>query len=133
MKKKLKNKGPNELIHCIWYCFEGSNIQPSDKQLIENLLNIYTTYSIPIIYIHSQTYSKAQSKICKKGIEKYLKEIYNDDIKIVEQQLNNYINILARGNEEEERKAFGLNELEKLTLKEIELKGLKSSYFDYLK
>ena len=133
LKKKLNNKSPNELIHCILYCFEGSNIQPSDKQLIENLLNIYTTYSIPIIYIHSQTYSKAQSKICKKGIEKYLKEIYNDDIKIVEQQLNNYINILARGNEEEERKAFGLNELEKLTLKEIELKGLKSSYFDYLK
>ena len=96
-------------------------------------MNIYTTYSIPIIYIHSQTYSKAQSKICKKGIEKYLKEIYNDEIKKVEQQLNNYINILARGNEEEERKAFGLNELEKLTLKEIELKGLKSSYFDYLK
>lgn len=42
-------------------------------------------------------------------------------------------NILARGDEEEEREAFGLNELEKLTLKEIELKGLKSSYFEYLK
>ena len=42
-------------------------------------------------------------------------------------------NILARGDEEEEREAFDLNELEKLTLKEIELKGLKSSYFEYLK
>ena len=133
IEKRLKNKDPNELIHCIWYCFEGSNIQPSDKELIENLLNIYTTYSIPIIYIHSQTYSKAQSNTCKNGIKKYLKEIYNNDLKKVEQQLNNYINILARGNEEEEREAFGLDELEKLSLKEIELKGLKSSYFEYLK
>lgn len=133
IENRLKNKDSNELIHCIWYCFQGSNIQPSDKELIENLLNIYTTYSIPIIYIHSQTYSKAQSKICKNGIEKYLKEIYNNDIEKVEQQLNNYINILAREDKEEEKEAFGLNELEKLTLKEIELKGLKSSYFEYIK
>ena len=86
IKNRLKNKDSNELIHCIWYFFQGSNIQPSYKELIENLLNIYTTYSIPIIYIHSQTYSKAQSKICKNGIEKYLKEIYNNDIK----KLSNY-------------------------------------------
>ena len=96
-------------------------------------MNIYTTYSIPIIYIHSQTYSKAQSKICKNGIEKYLKEIYNNDIEKVEQQLNNYINILAREDKEDKKEAFGLNELEKLTLKEIELKWLKSSYFEYIK
>lgn len=73
------------------------------------MLNIYTTYSIPIIYIHSQTYSKSQSKICKNGIEKYLKEIYNKDIEKVEQQLNNYINILAREDKEDKKEAFGLN------------------------
>ena len=104
IKNRLKNKDPNELIHCIWYCFQGSNIQPSYKELIENLLNIYTTYSIPIIYIHSQTYSKAQSKICKNGIEKYLKEIYNNDIKKIEQLLDNYINILAREMKKKKKK-----------------------------
>ena len=129
--KRLKDKDPNKLIHCIWYCFQGSNVQPSDKEFIESLLNIYTTYTIPIIYIHTQTYSKSQSNTCKLGIEKYLNEIYNNDKAKIDQQLKNYINILARG--EEEIKAFGLDELEKITQKEIEEKGIKSSYFEYIK
>ena len=133
IEKRLKSHDPNELIHCIWYCFQGSNVQPSDKMFIESLLNIYTTYTIPIIYIHTQTYSKKQSNTCKLGIEKYLNEIYKNDRKKVQQQLNNYINILARGDEEEEREAFGLVELEKLSQKEIEIKGIKSSYFEYIK
>ena len=129
--KRLKDKDPNKLIHCIWYCFQGSNVQPSDKEFIESLLNIYTTYTIPIIFIHTQTYSKSQSNTCKLGIEKYLNEIYNNDKAKIDQQLKNYINILARG--EEEIKAFGLDELEKITQKEIEEKGIKSSYFEYIK
>ena len=133
IEKRLKDNDPNKLIHCIWYCFQGSNVQPSDKDFIQSLLNIYTTYTIPIIYIHTQTYSKSQSKTCKKGIEKYLNEIYNNDKTKVEQQLNNYINILARGDEKEGKKAFGLDELEKLTQKEIETNGIKSSYFEYIK
>ena len=95
IEERIKGKDPNKLIHCIWYCFQGSNVQPSDKDFIQSLLNIYSTYTIPIIYIHTQTYSKSQSKTCKKGIEKYLNEIYNNDKTKVEQQLNNYINILA--------------------------------------
>ena len=89
IEERIKGKDPNKLIHCIWYCFQGSNVQPSDKDFIQSLLNIYSTYTIPIIYIHTQTYSKSQSKTCKKGIEKYLNEIYNNDKTKVEQQLNN--------------------------------------------
>ena len=63
------------------------------------------------------------------GIEKYLNEIYNNDKLKVEEQLNNYITILARGDEEEEKEAFGLEELEELPQKQIEEKGIKSSYF----
>ena len=133
IERRLKSHDPNELIHCIWYCFQGSNVQPSDKDFIESLLKIYTTYTIPIIFIHTQTYSKKQSNTCKLGIEKYLNEIYNNDKKEVESQLNNYISILARGDEEEEKEAFGLDELERLSQKEIEAKGIKSSYFEYIK
>ena len=67
------------------------------------------------------------------GIEKYLNEIYNNDKLKVEEQLNNYISILARGDEEEEKEAFGLEELEELSQKQIEEKGIKSSYFEYIK
>ena len=133
IEKRLKSKDPNKLIHCIWYCFQGSNVQPSDKDFIESLLNIYTTYTIPIIYIHTQTYSKKQSKTCKLGIEKYLNEIFENDKLKVEEQLNNYISILARGDEDEEKEAFGLEELGELSLQQIEEKGIKSSYFEYIK
>ena len=133
INKRIKSHDPNQLIHCIWYCFQGSNIQPSDRNFIQNLLNIYTSYSIPIIYKHTQTYSIKQSNTCKLGLEKYLNQIFNNDKDKVEQQLNNYINILARGDEEEGKEAFGLDKLEQLSQKEIETKGLKSSYFEYIK
>ena len=133
IEKRLKYHNPNNLIHCIWYCFQGSNIQPNDKDFIESLLNIYTTYTIPIIFVHTQTYSKKQSKTCKMGIEKYLNEIYNNDNSKTEEQLKNYISILARGDEDEEKEAFDLEELEELSQKEIEAKGIKSSYFEFIK
>ena len=40
---------------------------------------------------------------------------------------------MARGDEEEGKEAFGLDKLEQLSQKEIETKGLKSSYFEYIK
>ena len=130
--KRVGYKDPNKLIHCIWYCVQGSNIQPSDANFIKKLLEIYSSYSIPIIFVHTQTYSKKQSSTCKKGIEKYLKEIYKNDNE-VEEYLKNYINILARGDEDEEKEAFGLDDLEKLTKKEIQIKGIKSAYFELIK
>ena len=119
------------VIHCIWYCFQGSNIQPSDCDFIKKLLNIYTTFSIPIIFVHAQTLSIRQSDTCKKGIENYLKLIYPKENSKVEELLKRYINILAR--EDEGKQAFGLNELEILTKKEIETKGFKSAYFELIK
>ena len=67
------------------------------------------------------------------GIEKYLNEIYNNDNSKTEEQLKNYISILARGDEDEEKEAFDLEELEELSQKEIEAKGIKSSYFEFIK
>ena len=148
--KRDKSNDPNQLIHCIWYCFQGTNIQPSDGEFIKKLFNIYDKYSIPIIFVHTQTYSIGQSKICKKGIKKYLKEIFvkEEDVHI---HLKNYVNILARGDnkigdddEEEDNiniedclnndnKPFGLDELEKISRREIKEKGIKSSYYEFIK
>ena len=33
--ERIKSKDPNNLIHCIWYCFQGTNIQTSDRDFIE--------------------------------------------------------------------------------------------------
>ena len=131
--ERIKSKDPNNLIHCVWYCFQGSNIQTSDRDFIEKLINIYTVYSIPIIFVHTQTVIKKKSLICKKGLEKYLLEILKDDKEKVNEYLNYYIDILARREEELEKEAFGLDTLENLTRKEIENKGLKSAYYEYIK
>ena len=117
----------------MWYCLQGSDIQPGDGNFIKKLLEVYTTYSIPIIFVHTQTYSKRQSNTCKSGVEKYLKEIYKNDNDKVQEHLNNYINILAREDLEEKKEAFGLNELEIMTKKEIKERGLKSAYFELIK
>jgi len=138
IEKRIGSHDPNKFIHCIWYCIQGSYIQTNDTVLIEKLLNIYFTYSIPIIFVHTKTFSKEESKVCKKGIQIYLLKIYNKDKEKVEKILkNNYIEILARGDEDEDEEegiqSFGLDILEKKTIKEIELKGFKSAYFEQIK
>jgi len=152
--KRIESKDPNQLIHCIWYCLQGSNVQPSDAEFIKKLLEIYTSFSIPIIFVHTQTYNVEQSKTCKKGIKKYITEIYKNDEEKIKAQLKNYVNVLARGSkvnekgkneddddddeEEEEIKVkpiepFGLDKLETITKKEIEIKGFKSAYYEFIK
>ena len=162
IKKRVKNEDPNQMIHCVWYCFQGSCLQRADGEFIKKLLNIYTINKIPIIFVHTKTFDKGESNLCRKALIKILQKIYNKDIDKIKEHLNNYIDILARGNEiikekeegEEEdeefaelynynndndqkedtiKKAFNLDELEKLSKNEIRNKGITSSYFEYLK
>ena len=94
--ERIKSKNPNQLIHCIWYCFSGSNIQVSDRDFIEKLLNIYTVYTIPIIFVHCKTFSIDESKTCKDGLKKYLFDIFEDKLKVREYLKKKYINVFAR-------------------------------------
>lgn len=133
-----------------WYCYNGTNIQPGDIDFIVKLLNIYSTYNIPLIFVHTRTINKNDSKLCKKGLEDSLKE-KNVEKEKIEDILKNYIDVLARDciinndddnvEEEEEKedkkaiiiKARGLKNLEKITRQEIEKKGMKSAYFECIK
>ena len=150
IKTRIEKKNPNNLIHCIWYCYNGTNIQPGDIDFIVKLLNIYSTYNIPLIFVHTRTINKNDSKLCKKGLEDSLKK-KNVEKEKIEDILKNYIDVLARDciinndddnvEEEEEKedkkaiiiKARGLKNLEKITRQEIEKKGMKSAYFECIK
>ena len=126
----------------------------------KKLLNIYTIHKIPIIFVHTKTFDIGESNTCLKGLIKLLKKIYNKDKDKIKESLDNYINILARGNEEKKeeieeedeefeelynynkdndqkentiKKSFNLDKLEKLTRNEIRNKGIISSYFELLK
>ena len=148
----MEKKDPNNLIHCIWYCYNGTNIQPGDIDFIVKLLNVYSTYSIPLIFVHTRTINPEVSKLCKQGLEISLNE-KNIEKEIIGDLLKNYVDVLARDDvitvnndddedeEEEEKKdkkeikikAKGLKKLEKLTRQEIEKKGLKSAYYECIK
>ena len=88
---RINDKDLNNLIHCIWYCKDDCNYQESDKNFIKELLQIYTTYAIPIIFIHTYSLSERQNKTCKKGLETILNDIFNNDQIKVNEYLNNYI------------------------------------------
>ena len=148
IKERIKKKNPNELIHCIWYCLTGSSVQEADKGFIEELLNIYTIHKIPIIFVHTKSYSKDDCKDCKNGLKDILQKIFKGDELEVKKYLKKYIKVLAReddkkeDNEESESeenqeafriKPFGLEKLEKISRKEIIEEGQKSSYYEYIK
>ena len=79
IKERIKKQNPNELIHCIWYCMTGSIIQKADGSFIKDLLNIYTIYKLPIIFILTKSFSNTDYNVCKKGIKKILMEICKGD------------------------------------------------------
>ena len=93
IKKRIDQKDPNNLIHCIWYCYNGTNIQPGDIEFIIKLLNIYSTYSIPLIFVHTRTTNKEISKLCKQGLENSLKK-NNVEKEKIEDLLKNYVDVL---------------------------------------
>ena len=98
IKTRIEKKDPNNLMHCIWYCYNGINIQPGDIDFIIKLLNIYSTYNIPLIFVHTRTINKDVSKLCKQGLEMTLKE-KKVKKEIIEDLLKNYIDVLARDDE----------------------------------
>ena len=143
IKERIKKHNPNELIHCIWYCITGSIIQKADGSFIKDLLDIYILYKIPIIFVHTKSFSNTDYKVCKKGLKKILTEICKGNEALVNEYLNNYIKVIAReddegdeneeGEEVQKAKPCGLDKLERISKKEIIEKGLKSSYYEYIR
>ena len=139
IKERIKKQNPNELIHCIWYCFTGSSFQTAEGRFIKDLLEVYTIYHIPIIFVHTKSFSNIENKNCKQGLNTSLLEIFQGNESKVKEYLDNYIKVLARDDEPEDgeenprSRVCGLDELEKISIKEISEKGLKSAYYEYIK
>ena len=123
-KKLLLNK--DELINCIWYCFNGTRYNDEDKRLINYLLYKYEDI-LPIIIIYTRTLDHDEA-------DNYL--ILIKDFLGVDKDKCNYIKILAKdtfvGINRTKYEAFGLDELKKITLKRIE-ETYNSSYFQSLR
>ncbi len=118
-----------DLIHCIWYCFNGKRYSDKDRDSIKKLLNKYKGDYLPIIIIHLQTINIDESK---EYFNK-LKEFLGDDSKKI-----NFISVLAKdleinvGRPKQIIKNFGLDELKVITKEKIS-QAEKSYYFQNIR
>ena len=58
IKKNAENNNPDEYIHCIWYCINGSRFEEIEEYSIEELANVYDDSSLPIVIVYTHTTSK---------------------------------------------------------------------------
>ena len=52
-KKRARNRDPDKLVHCIWYCLKSDCLRFEDieKEICARLMNQYEDNSLPIIFL----------------------------------------------------------------------------------
>ena len=103
--QQLNNKdvNPCNFVHCIWFCLRGDKFQNDEVRLVSNLQFTLNELDIPFIFVRTFSYDKEIDKLMKD----YLKSKGLD--------VKNFIRVISR--DSGDIKAFGLDELMKLTLK----------------
>jgi len=83
IEMQIKKGKPEDCIHAIWYCINGSRFEEKEKQFIVKFQNSYPENKIPIILVYTQAYKPTQVKKFKKGCEDFLQENRIDFIDVV--------------------------------------------------
>ena len=102
--EKNKNGNPCNFVNCIWFCIKDNRFQKKEEKLYDNINNTLKQFGIPIIVV--RTFA-IDNKI-DQGMKAFL-ESRNLDVK------NNFVRVISK--DLEKVKAFGKDELMKLTLK----------------
>ena len=50
---KLATKDPDQYIHCIWYCWTGSRLEPSEIEILQKLSKQYQSEVLPVIIVYT--------------------------------------------------------------------------------
>ena len=110
IEKKLLNDNPDELIHCIWYCFTGSRYNEKEKEAIKKLLELYEDDCLPIIITYLQFINKTKADQYLKSIKDYLgnDKINYTPVRALSEKMDD-------GNQIIDMKSFGLDKLEEIT------------------
>ena len=83
------NKGkPEDCIHAIWYCINGTRFDNNEKQFILEFQKAYPDNKIPIILIYTQANKPTQVKKFRNGCKDFLEENKIDFIDVVARKLN---------------------------------------------
>ena len=63
IEEKIHNKTPNpdDLIHCLWFCFNG-RFGELDYEIINKLSKSYSDKTLPFIIVHTYSLSRKKAK-----------------------------------------------------------------------
>jgi len=106
IKKKIEdyigeNKNDfNSVIHCIWFCINGTRFQEKEESLFWSLKNIYSENTMPMILIYTEStdedaFDKMKQYLIDIKIDNNLVEIIAEDTRLINGTIKK-----AKGNEE---------------------------------
>ena len=107
IKEGIKSGDIGKAIHCIWYCIStpSHRFEQSEVEFLKRFLDETEYFSVPVIVVMTQSYSKKDAVELKHEIEK-------ENLKIV-----NVVPVLAEDydiDDEYTAKAFGLDRLSEI-------------------
>ena len=119
---KLATKDPDQYIHCIWYCWTGSRLEPSEVEILQKLSKQYQSEVLPVIIV----YTNAVYPDDTREAINYIKNVLKLD--------NEFIDVLAKRRELRGQTAVESFNLDKLRERSIELamSAINSSCYEGL-
>ena len=109
--KKLKQNIPSDLIHCLFYCINGTRFEGIEKQTIIDIRNTYEGKKLPIIVVHTRATVKRESEELKQKINQSLNEKFNEQLSD-DKNCISFVSILAKTEEhiEQDVNDYGLDD-----------------------
>ena len=83
IQAQIRKGKPEDCIHAIWYCINGSRFEEKEKEFILEFQKTYPDNKIPIILVYTQAYRNTQVNKFKKGCQAFLEENKIDFIDII--------------------------------------------------
>ena len=115
IQAQIRKGRPEDCIHAIWYCINGTRFEEKEKQFILEFQKAYPENKIPIILVYTQAYRPTQVEKFKKGCESFL---INNKI--------NFIDVIARKYNVKEPK--NLRNLFNMTMNKINIAIYSASF-----
>jgi len=88
IQAQIRKGRPEDCIHAIWYCINGTRFEEKEKQFILEFQKAYPDNKIPIILVYTQAYRPTQVQKFKKGCEDFLIENKIDFIDVIARKYN---------------------------------------------
>ena len=74
IKEKCEKNEPNDLIHCLLYCFTGTRFEKEEGEIIAKLRKTYEGKKLSIIIVYTQDVGEEEEESFKQSINKIIEE-----------------------------------------------------------